>query len=71
MMCEKVYQSERCCELPALKTTPSHPFTYPHSQIAGWPKMNNTSACATIIIPATPYGRIDVFSTLLFYVDFT
>ena len=33
MMCERVYQSEMCCEFSELCTTPCHSFTYPHSQI--------------------------------------
>src|SRR3989344_2420878 len=46
MMCEKVYQSVRCCEFPTLKTTPSHTFTYPQSHIAGCPNMDKTRACS-------------------------
>jgi hypothetical protein len=45
MMCEKVYQSVRCCELPDERTTPSQSFTYPQGQIGGCPKRNKTLAC--------------------------
>src|SRR3954468_15786167 len=52
MMCEKVYQSVRCCEFSELLTTPCHNLTYPHRQIGTRPIANSTAAAMTMMASA-------------------
>src|ERR1700752_2320045 len=65
MMCEKVYQSEMCCEFSELKPTPFHGLTYPQLQIGTCPIVNRTTpATTTRPSAAASHGQVSVFRGL-------
>ena len=59
MMCENVYQSERCCEFSELTTTPCQTLTYPHLQIGTRPIHSSTAATTAIRVAAATLTRLD------------
>src|SRR5215204_7007727 len=55
MTCEYVYQSVRCCEFSGLNTIPCQNFTFPQTQMSGWPMA--TSADPWIAMKHAPINR--------------